>query len=476
MSRSRLTPSGRSWRVAVVGLVLLLMQSACETAGRSPADTRLEILVPPTYTPTAMGISPDSEQIVYVSEAQGRPQLWVYSLESEDGRPLEGTEQPYAPFWSPDSRFIGFFADGLLKTIDVSSGVIEILRKYPRGTAGSWNADGMILFTGVSSHIGTVPATGGPFPGRGGEKPMALLKRPGQRGLRAPYFLQDGRHFLYLVAGVDAGLYLAALEEWEIETLRVGPGRLGPEQRASLVARLPNTLNPEQRASAVARIRNTSDTLPTRKVERLVDSESGGVYHPSGNLLYVRGGTLYAHGFDLDDMSLTGEEFAVTDEGISWVIGGNAALSVSNAGDLVYRARTDGVGVYQLTWVDRKGNELERLGGPQDYPANPEISPDGDRVAFQRLTRWEGLDIYTLDGDGGEPVPLASRPGHDQAPAWSPDGERIAFTGGGLGIGPVWTAADGSGTPVPMPGGEQREDLGLVPRRPLSGYAALLPR
>ncbi len=114
MNRSRLTVSGRSWRVVVVGLVLLLIQSACETAGRPPADTRLEILAPPAYFPIWLDISPDGEQIVYVSDEQGPPLLWVYSLQSQDGRPLEGTEQAQAPFWSPDSRFIGFFADGLL--------------------------------------------------------------------------------------------------------------------------------------------------------------------------------------------------------------------------------------------------------------------------------------------------------------------------------------------------------------------------
>ncbi len=178
------------------------------------------------------------------------------------------------------------------------------------------------------------------------------------------------------------------------------------------------------------------------------------MYHPSGHLLYVRGDTLYAHGFDLDQMSLTGEEFAMTDESISWNQARSvAALSVSNAGDVVYRARTDGVGAWQLTWLDRDGNELERLGAPQYFPPDPELSPDGDRVTFHRAGGGAGLDIYLIDSDGGEREPIASRPGHDYGAAWSPDGERIAFLSLGRGTdeaGLVWTAADGSGTPVRM--------------------------
>ena len=392
MHGSRLAVSGQSWRVAGVTLVSLLIQSGCETGGRSPAGTRLEIDAPPTYTPTALEISPDGKQIVYVSEEQGPPLLWVYSLESEVARPLEGSENAAEPFWSPDSRFIGFFTLGLIHTVDVDSGAIDTLTTIRMGTGGSWNADGVILLTGTSDVVVSVPAAGGPL------TPVLRL-RPGETGHRAPYFLPDGRHFLYMVRGQGAGLYLGALEESEIAIRGVNSSRLDPEQLASFVAQLQSDWNP----------------TATRKIERLLDSDTGGVYSPSGHLLFVRGDTLYARGFDLDQMSLTGEEFAVTDESISWASGGFVALSVSSAGDLVYRARTDGAGLRQLTWLDRGGNELERLGDPLDRVASPELSPDGDRVAFSRLTGNEGLDVYTIDNEGGDPERLTTRLGPEQA-------------------------------------------------------------
>ncbi len=392
-------------------------------SAESRPGSQLEILAPPTYSPTALEISPDGEQIVYVAAERGPPLLWVYSLESEDRRPLAGTEHAVGPFWSPDSRSIGFFADGLVKTIDLGSGAINVLASFTTGTGGTWNADGVILFTGTASGVNSVPAVGGPI--------MPVLPmRPGQTGHRAPHFLPDGRHFLYLVAGVGAGLYLSTLEESEIEIRKVDP----------------RSLDPEELGRSMARLRNIA---ATRRVERLLDSESEGVYTPSGHLLYVRGRTLYARGFDLDQMSLTGEEFTVTDESISWARGGFAALSVSTAGHVVYRARTNGVGARQLVWLDRVGNELERLGGPLDWLEDPELSPDGHDVLFTGYPGFEGLDVYRLHVGDGEPERLTAQPHHDFGPAWSPNGERIAFRsirGGGL----VWIAADGSGTPVPI--------------------------
>ena len=217
-------------------------------------EMRLEITTPPTTDPVSLAISPDGQKIVFVATSEGRSRLWLRSLDSTATRPLAGTDGAFYPFWSPDSRSVGFFADGKLKRIDIGRRIGADTGGRSAGRGGAWNRDGTILFA---------PNQGGPIfriSSTGGE-PAAVtrLELPQQASHRFPQFLPDGRHFLYYVTG-------------------------SPEARGVYVGQL--------------------DGSETR---RLLDADSAAVYASSGQLLFVRQGTLFAQGFDPIRLALTGQ-------------------------------------------------------------------------------------------------------------------------------------------------------------------------
>src|SRR5262249_41067996 len=158
-------------------------------------EMRLEINTPATDDPASIAISPDGQKIVFAAESAGRTQLWVRSLDSVSARPLNGTDLATLPFWSPDSRSIGFFADSRLKRIDIDGGVVQTVANAGFAMGGSWNHDGTILFPPqAASPILRLPDTGG--------RPTAVTRLEAQHAShRLPQFLPDGRHFLYYVAG-----------------------------------------------------------------------------------------------------------------------------------------------------------------------------------------------------------------------------------------------------------------------------------
>ena len=107
---------------------------------------RLEVITPPTSEPTSFALSPDGRRLAFVASAEGQQRLWLRSLDQVTAQPLAGTEGATYPFWSPDSRSIGFFADGKLKRIDIAGGPPQVLANAPMGTAAAWNRDGVIVF------------------------------------------------------------------------------------------------------------------------------------------------------------------------------------------------------------------------------------------------------------------------------------------------------------------------------------------
>ena len=159
-------------------------------------EMRLEINTPPTTWVESIAISPDGQKVVFAAAPDGRGQLWLRTLDSPSARPLAGTDDGHYPFWSPDSRSIGFFSNAKLMRLDIDRGSPRTLADAPSGRGGSWNRDGIILFAQNSiSPIFRIPATGG--------NPVAVthLNDAQLRGHRFPQFLPDGRHFLYHVAG-----------------------------------------------------------------------------------------------------------------------------------------------------------------------------------------------------------------------------------------------------------------------------------
>src|SRR5262249_44100272 len=185
------------WASAVVMLVLSSAAAVFWTRRPAPPEMRVEITTPATSDPLSLAISPDGQKIVFLATSEGRSRLWLRSLDSGAVRPLERTEGASFPFWSPDNRSIGFFANGSLKRIDIDSGLVQELAKAPAGRGGTWNSEGAILFApNVNGPIFRVSSAGGDA------VPVTRIDAATSAvGHRSPQFLPGGRHFLYFVIG-----------------------------------------------------------------------------------------------------------------------------------------------------------------------------------------------------------------------------------------------------------------------------------
>jgi Tol biopolymer transport system component len=348
---------------------------------RAPAPlrtVRFEIGTPEDVTSIdAPRISPDGRAIAFNAvDSSGKTRIWVRPLNALQARALEGTDGTTRPFWSPDSRYLGFFSEGKLKKIEASGGPAQKICDAPTGSDGTWSADGVILFDGrASDPIYRVSAAGG--------TPAVAMKKDVSRkegDVGWPEFLPDGRHYLYLAQGQksDDSMYRVA----------------------SL---------------------DSAESLPIAPAQTLV------LYAPPGYLLFVRDKTLVAQPFDLKSRKTTGEPIPIA-EHIATDSVGLARFSVSRDGTLVYRTGESG---NRLLWVDRAGKDLETLGDPAEFH-NPTFSPTRDRIAFDLADPRSGkTDVWIRDVARGVNSRLTFSPGGDaQIPLWSPDGKRIVYMAG----------------------------------------------
>jgi len=381
VSTARWFGNARLWMittaVAVLGLLLALpfaVKYLRLSLPAAPVAGRFTIAAPEKATAiVAPELSPDGRNLVLVAITEGRTSLWLRPLGSLTAQRLPGTEDIFGlPFWSPDSRSIGFAAGGELKKLDLAGGAPQTLCKLPTGVStfgGTWNRDGVILFFSLAE-IYRVPATGG--------EPVLALGSDQTTFYRWPVFLPDGRHFLVRRAPIQgaAEIHLAALDSQE-----------------------------------------TTRLLPA-------DSQAR---YTNGHLLFARAGALLAAPFDAGSLKLTGEPFVVADKVKVTGIAGRGHFSVSDNGSLAYdpNALADN---QQLTWVDRAGKPLGTVGPPGEYEY-PRLSPDGKQVAVvRRDPQTRTLDIYVIGLARGAGSRLTFDPGNDRYPVWSPDGSRIAWS------------------------------------------------
>ena len=219
---------GRQWAgwiaalaVAVIGAALWIFGSGWRgtpVASDAP-EMRLQILTPADASIGGFALSPDRRAIVYQATTDGRPRLWLRMLDSDAARPLDGTDRSLgwaAPFWSPDSRSIAFFAAEQLKRLDLESGLVRTLASAPQPRGGTWGSTGKIMFaSGSAGSLNAVPAGGGEV------QAVTRVDRPRQTGHRFPHFLPDGRHFLFYPIGTaeGRGVYLGDLGSTATERL-----------------------------------------------------------------------------------------------------------------------------------------------------------------------------------------------------------------------------------------------------------------
>ena len=329
-------------------------------------ETHLEISTPPTSDPS-LAISPDGLQVVFVARSTGQSQLWLRSLDTPMARPLAGTEGGSSPFWSPDNRSIGFFADAKLKRMDLGDGSMQTLMSAANGLGGAWNDDGtMILSTNPGTPILRIPAEGGE------PTTVTRFESPRQRSHSSPQFLPDDRHFLFFVTG-------------------------SREARGVYVGQL--------------------DSLESK---RLFDADTPAVYG-SGQLLFVREGKLLAQRFDLDRLDVSGDAFPLAEQ-----VNVGTAVSASAAGPIVYRTLSADSGQRQLVWADRSGRETEKVVYPDSSSPGPSLSHDGRRVAVFRYADGN-MDIWACDTTRRAWDRLTFDSGDDIFPLWSPDDSSIVF-------------------------------------------------
>ena len=315
-------------------------------------------------------LSPDGRRIVFGARtADGATPLWVRSLDALTAQPLAGTDGATFPFWSPDGRFIAFFADGKLKKIDVSGGPALPLTDAPLGRGGSWNRDGVIVFEGaVGGSLLRVSSAGGAS--------SPVTRESGS----FPWFLPDGQHFLFQGSQADVGLGLG----------------VGPIRVASL------------------------DGSPTATI-----GTGSNALYAQGHVLFLREGTLMAQPFDAERLTTTGEAVPVAEQ-VQGVLnsGRVGAFSVSETGLLAYRERAGASGGI-LTWSDRSGKQGRAVGDAG--PLNEfRFSPDGQRVAVAVQDR-AGFDVWIYDVSRGLRTRLTFDKASDRNPVWSPDGASIVF-------------------------------------------------
>ncbi|HJW15309.1 MAG TPA: hypothetical protein VJ776_11455, partial [Thermoanaerobaculia bacterium] len=298
--------------------------------------------------------------------------IWVRALNALAAQPLAGTDGTARPFWSPDSRFLGFMAEGKLKKIEVTGGPAQKICDAPTGADGSWSSQGTILYDGNGTDpIYKVSATGG--------TPVVAAKPEASRKetqVGWPEFLPDGRHFLYMAFGARA----------EDSTYRAG------------------SLD-----SAESRLVAPAQTLVT--------------YAPPGYLLFVRDKTLVAQPFDPAALKTKGEPIPLAEQ-IGTDSVGLATFSVSRDGILVYRTGESGA---RLLWVDRTGKELETVGERGEY-TSPTLSRAGDRLAYAlNDPRGGKTDIWVRDLARGVNSRFTFGASNNDVAVWSPDGATILF-------------------------------------------------
>jgi serine/threonine protein kinase len=360
-------------------LVLILIAGAIWWRNSKPPLEAMYFPAPLPFPAKDISMAPNGHTMAVLGyqESARRNVLWIYELGSQGAKSLPNTEGASYPFWSADGRSLAFFADAKLKKLEVSGGPVQTICDAPSGRGGTWNKDGVIIFTpSTVAGLYRVPASGG--------TPTRIAnwdKNRGEDSLRWPVFLPDGKHYLYLAANFT-GLK-------GVSAIFVG-------------------------------------SLDSDEKRFVVESTANAAYAAPGYLLFYRDKTLLAQPFDLKHFALTGEPTTILPEIQFLPQVKRAVFAVSDQGLLVAQSGTEAA-LSQLTWFDRKGNAVGTVGKPDVY-GNVFLAPNGKSVAVDKTDMGSlNTDIWTYELQHDSGKRLTFDPAIDAAPIWNPDATQFVF-------------------------------------------------
>ena len=386
LASRRKTRERLAWGVAAACAVVALAAGVLLLRDTTPEERLLRAEIAPatdtvfSLSPSAPGpvtVSPDGRHLAWAAVGiDGNTTLWVRALDETASREIEGSEDVKYPFWSPDSRSIGYFAEGKIKKVVASGGPSITIGEASNPKGGTWSEDGTILF--APTHNGPIYR----ISEEGGEPTLVteLSESRKENSHRHPRFLPDGRHFTYFT--------------------RVGAMGTAVEGSGIWVA-----------------------SLDGGEPRRLTHASSQAEF-ASDHLLFARGDALLAQPFDPDRLELTGEPQTLV-EGIVAMSGAAiGAFSVSLQGLLAYQMGGGDL-LTELAWFNREGARIKTLGDPA-YHTGPRISPDQTRAAVTVADRETGAgDIWIYDLERGVRSRFTFDPSEDVTAIWTPDGQRI---------------------------------------------------
>jgi Tol biopolymer transport system component len=374
-----------AWLATVAALLLGTLGFAWAYLTRQPMtnDARAiwsSIMPPEGSSFDKIAVSPDGRHLAFIAGPRGN--VWVRQFDSGGVRQLAGTQDAKQLFWSPDSRFIGFFAEGQLKKIEITGGPVQPLYEATQPRGGAWNRDGLILF-GSHGLRGLLQISA-----RGGEvTQVTTLDVSRQEITHAfPTFLSDGRHFLYSIQSgrkETRGVYLGSLDR-------------------TLKRRL------------------LDDVTPVKYMAAVPGATSG-----AGWLVFGRAGALLARPFDTGRLDFIGEPLQLSDKVRSdFEFLPNFSFSVSDNGVLVFDPSLDRRR-RQYRWVDRRGQPINSM-TVEAGPSGPWLSPDEKRFLADRIDPRTGTsDLWLCDILGGNADRFTFDQAGDFNPIWAPNGHIV---------------------------------------------------
>ena len=386
-----------AWTFAAAGIVTsILLGSGVLRRDRdnaAPQMLRSVITLPPTdelelASGSLFAVSPDGHRLVYSARREGRMRLHVRTLDQFQTDVLDGTDGGTHPFFSPDGRWVGFFANGALKKVPVAGGTATVICSTPQAHGASWAPDDTIVFARPDSGLMRVSANGGT------PEPVTTLNAArGERGHDWPQVLPDGRSVLFtIVLGSDFGVGFGVVPLEGGDTRVIARGTALKADEGSLLP--------------------TGDLVQAR-------------YVASGHLVYGQVGAIWGLGFDLAQLAAHGSPIELIEDVFEGGGGGAIFFAVTEPGALVY---VPGGTDRSLVLADRRGRTTP-IGNTRAPFRLLRLSPDGRRLAVCIDVPGGPTSIWAFDVERGTRTRITSSEYHSLLPVWTPDGRQIAHNG-----------------------------------------------